>query len=208
VRIFAYVLRVDSGFAPNPFHGWCTLACCKPAIRRKARPGDWILGITPRSQGNRIAYAMRVAESLSFAQYWSDPRFQAKRPRRRTGASVVEKCGDNCYQPSGDDEYRQLPSQHWDHENNREDQRRKAGDLRGKYVLVGQRFCYYGADAKTFPGNVTFRRPARFNRVIFTEPEKAPLLKFVEGLPQGIHSQPRNWPKDDASWQQRRVRCG
>ena len=28
----------------HPFHGWCTLVCCKPAIRRKARPGDWIVG--------------------------------------------------------------------------------------------------------------------------------------------------------------------
>ena len=24
----------DSGFAPNPFHGACTLACCKPKIRK------------------------------------------------------------------------------------------------------------------------------------------------------------------------------
>ncbi len=47
MRIYAYILKVDSGFAPNPFHGWCTLACCKPAIRRKARPGDWIVGRLP-----------------------------------------------------------------------------------------------------------------------------------------------------------------
>ncbi len=91
MRIFVYVLKFDSGFAPNPFHGWCTLACCKPAIRRTSRPGDWIVGLTPRALGNRVAYAMRVAESLSFEEYWSDPRFKSKRPRWKKGASRVSK---------------------------------------------------------------------------------------------------------------------
>ena len=25
VRVYTYVLRVDAGYAPNPFHGVCTL---------------------------------------------------------------------------------------------------------------------------------------------------------------------------------------
>lgn len=208
MRIFAYVLAFDSGFAPNPFHGWCTLACCKPAIRRRARPGDWIVGITRRGRDNRLAYAMKVEETLSFAEYWSDPRFRAKRPRWQTGAPVVERCGDNCYEPSGADEFRQLPSGHWDHENNRENRREKAKDLRGVRVLVGRRFCYFGANAEQFPEHVSFQLPARFNRVNFTDQEKATLLPFLEGLPQGIQGQPRNWPKDDVSWRQRRARCG
>ena len=78
MRIYVYVLKHDSGFAPNPFHGWCTLACCKPTIRRKARPGDWVVGITPRDLHNRVAYAMKVDESLTFEEYWSDRRFKAK----------------------------------------------------------------------------------------------------------------------------------
>jgi len=68
--VFAYILAADSGFAPNPFQGWCTLACCKPAIRRRAQPGDWIMGITPHALGNELAYAFRVNESLTFAEYW------------------------------------------------------------------------------------------------------------------------------------------
>lgn len=208
MRIFAYILKFDSGFAPNPFHGWCTLACCKPAIRRKARPGDWIVGITPRAHGNRVAYAMRVEESLTFEGYWSDLRFRAKRPRWQRGAPVVENCGDNCYEPSGDGEFRQLPSRHWDHENNRESEREKAKDLRGKRVLVGRRFCYFGADAVPFPEHVSVKLPARFHRVNFTDQEKAALLPFLEGLTQGIQGQPRKWPNDDASWRQRRARCG
>jgi hypothetical protein len=38
--IFVYVVKHDGGFAPNPFHGFCTLACCKPKIRKGAKEGD------------------------------------------------------------------------------------------------------------------------------------------------------------------------
>jgi len=42
-RIYLCTLKHDSGFVPNPFHGYCTLACCKPQIRRKARErGGWL----------------------------------------------------------------------------------------------------------------------------------------------------------------------
>ena len=32
--VYEYVMTSDSGFAPNPFYGACTLACCKPKIRK------------------------------------------------------------------------------------------------------------------------------------------------------------------------------
>lgn len=32
-KLYAYVMTYDTGFAPNPFYGVCTLACCKPKIR-------------------------------------------------------------------------------------------------------------------------------------------------------------------------------
>ena len=59
MRLFTYIVTSDAGFAPNPFYGYCTLACCKTAIRRAAEPGDWIVGLTPKAHGNRIVYAMR-----------------------------------------------------------------------------------------------------------------------------------------------------
>ena len=47
-RIFRYVVRFDSGAAPNPFGGWCSLAICKPGIRRTAGVTDWIIGLRSR----------------------------------------------------------------------------------------------------------------------------------------------------------------
>ena len=35
-RVHSYVVRYDSGFAPNPFYEYCTLATCKPNIRKGA----------------------------------------------------------------------------------------------------------------------------------------------------------------------------
>ena len=42
MKYFAYILKLDSGFAPNPFYKFCTLATCKPETRKQAEVGDWI----------------------------------------------------------------------------------------------------------------------------------------------------------------------
>ena len=79
-RLYSYVVRWDTGFAPNPFHGFCTLALCKPQVRNAAEVGDWIIGTG--SKGNKLAgvlvYAMRVTEILTFNEYWHDDRFRSK----------------------------------------------------------------------------------------------------------------------------------
>lgn len=64
MRVFSYVVVSDSGFAPNPFHGTCTLASCKPLIRRSAKSGDLIVGMSSRCE--RVVYAMRVGSVLGF----------------------------------------------------------------------------------------------------------------------------------------------
>ena len=42
MKLSAYIVSTDAGLAPNPFWGVCTLAVCKPRIRRFAEvgPGD------------------------------------------------------------------------------------------------------------------------------------------------------------------------
>ena len=85
-RLFSYKLTHDTGFAPNPFFGVCTLATCKPRIRESKRVGDWIAGFTSKRLGGdevgseRLVYLMQIAEKLPFERYHSDPRFVAKIP--------------------------------------------------------------------------------------------------------------------------------
>ena len=98
-RIYSYVVRYDSGFAPNPFYGYCTLATCKPPIRRAANIGDWVVGSGSNDRsirrGGRMVYAMRVTEVITFDEYSEDPRFEPKKPYRR--GSRKQSCGDNIY---------------------------------------------------------------------------------------------------------------
>lgn len=99
MRLHSYVVRYDSGFAPNPFYGYCTLATCKPDIRRHAEIGDWIIGSGSSSRairrGGHLVYAMRVTEVMNFTAYDADFRFDKKKPYRN--GSRKQSCGDNIY---------------------------------------------------------------------------------------------------------------
>ncbi|MCM2258540.1 MAG: hypothetical protein NDJ94_23155 [Vicinamibacteria bacterium] len=206
-RVCLYVLSVDAGFSPNPFHGRCTLACCKPVIRRNGSPGDWVVGVTPARHGHRLAYAMKVSEVLGFADYWRDPRFRSKRPRRGAKTTILQRRGDNCYQPLADGGFRQLPSCHWDDVRDQENPVTKRTDLGGQNALVSDRFAYYGDAAREwreFPG---VGMPARGHRV-FAQAAVPDLVAFLDSLPQGVHGRPRRWPSDEDSWSEPRGRCG
>ena len=82
-RIHSYVVRYDSGFAPNPFYGYCTLATCKPSIRKGADIGDWVVGSGSNDRnirrGGHLVHAMRITEILTFDEYGVDPRFESKK---------------------------------------------------------------------------------------------------------------------------------
>ena len=82
MRLFSYVVARDYGFAPNPFLGICTLATCKPRIRKTARRGDLIIGTGSKARGRQghLVFAMRVSETLTYNEYWFDERFLRKRP--------------------------------------------------------------------------------------------------------------------------------
>jgi hypothetical protein len=161
MTLFSYIVKHDSGFPPNPFFGYCTLACCKPGIRRTAKEGDWIVGLTPKAQGNRIVYFMKVEEIMGFSEYWRDARFKEKKPKFRAG--IERKTGDNIYKPRGDDKYQQLPSAHSRPRfGKREDRKKQETDLSGKRVLISEKaFAYFGSEAKELPSelkSLTVRR--------------------------------------------------
>src|SRR5713226_3129081 len=97
MKLFSYVVARDYGFAPNPFFGCCTLATCKPNIRKHAQVGDWVLGTGSKGYGldGHLVFAMKIVEALSYERYWDDPRFRQKRPNLR--GSVKQAFGDNIY---------------------------------------------------------------------------------------------------------------
>lgn len=136
MRIYRYIIRHDAGTAPNPYDAWCTLAICKPAIRRTAVVGDWIVGFhaAPIERGH-VIYAMRVAESLTFAEYWRDSRFSMRKP------SKLNAHPDNFYKPvlrpDGSEYLIQAP-------NHVHDKGCAERDVSGGRVLVSKQFWYFG----------------------------------------------------------------
>lgn len=128
-RIFRYVVRVDRGGSPNPYHGWCSLAVCKPQIRRSARVGDWIIGLRSRAN-DQVVFAMRVDEVVPLGNYWSDPRFRAKRPGRKGPP-------DNFYRTGRDGALARVS-------NSLHGEELAAQDISGRNALVSWHFWYFG----------------------------------------------------------------
>lgn len=188
MRVFSYVVRVDDGFAPNPFHVACTIACCKPAIRRVALSGDLVVGLS--SHCERVVYAMEVAETISFADYWRAPRYRAKRPSW-FAKNDVRCAGGNAYQLRGDGSLEAVASIHHPDGPNVGALRR---NLSGKRVLVGERFAYFGAESIPLPSNLHFLRVGRGHRSPLRPAEVAAVARWFRELPPGRHGLPALWP--------------
>lgn len=152
-RLHSYVVRYDSGFAPNPFYGFCTLATCKPDIRRSAGLGDWVVGTGSADKsvrrGGHLVYAMKVEEILRFEDYDADNRFSGKKPYRF--GSRKQSCGDNIYHrdPTTND-WLQRDSFHTTAagEPNPKHVKRDTGVNR---VLISKDFCYFGGYGPVIP---------------------------------------------------------
>ncbi len=153
MRLFSYVVRYDSGFAPNPFYGYCTLATCKPDIRRSANINDWIVGSGSNDRtirrGGHMVYAMRVTGALSFRDYDADPRFQNKKPYRR--GSRKQSCGDNIYyRDANDTGWGQRDSFHSQPDGSPQSSH-IARDTGADRVLISDDFVYFGGFGPEFP---------------------------------------------------------
>lgn len=151
MRLHSYVVARDYGFAPNPFHGACTLSACKPVIRRVAQVGDWILGTGSKRRGRqgRAVFIMQVSEAMTFDQYWSDPRFTRKRPS--LFRSLADAFGDNIY-------HRDPVTGAWVQENSHHslpdgtpNGRNIARDTQTDRVLVAENYVYWGGSGPAIP---------------------------------------------------------
>ncbi len=153
-NLYMYVVDRDFGFAPNPFHGCCTLATCMPRIRKAAQDGDWIAGMGGsrlKATGHCI-YAMRVTEARTFDDYFADPAFFDKRPVRN-GSSVM-MVGDNIYHTDcSNGLWVQLDSHHSNPDGTR-NLLNVNKDTSADRVLISRDFYYFGRNASPVPHKV------------------------------------------------------
>jgi hypothetical protein len=197
MKLHSYVVTDDTGFSPNPFWGCCTLANCKPAIRRTAHIGDWIVGISPKANGNRLIYAMQIDEIIPYNKYYGDSRFAAKIPDYEKG-KVVYKCGDNIYKPLPNGNFQQLQSMHSNGTN--ENPKTKAHDLGGKNVLISKNFYYFGQKALNLPETLAELKVGRAHKNKFSSDVVSTFLDFIARQTAGVNAPPSSWPLNDDSW--------
>ena len=151
--LYSYVITRDYGFAPNPFGKHCTLATCKPRIRKAVKVGDWVVGTGSNAKTStvkkRLIFAMEIEEILGYKQYWNDARFKYKKPVMN--GSKKQKYGDNIYYfDSSIGEFKQLNSHH-SLDNGSTNELNLKRDLSGKNVLISSNFWYFGEKAPKIP---------------------------------------------------------
>jgi hypothetical protein len=186
MKLYAYVLTTDNGSTPNPFHGTCTLAVCKPAIRRTAQVGDWITatGPTRAATHQKLIYAMRVDEILPTENYFTDKRFAAKKPQMQS-PDPTARAGDNMYE---------LKKENWLRHPGPRDIDSMEKDTGGKNALISRYFFYFGDKAIAIPpafASLIHKNQGHRNKF----PEDL-ITKFVAWLEMNhepaVHGEPSN----------------
>lgn len=208
MKCYSYRIEHDYGLAPNPFHGYCTLAVCKSKIRnnRNLNVGDWIIGTGSVSLDNlnKLIFAMRLEEKITFNDYWNDKRFINKKPV--INGSLVQMYGDNFYYEKNGEWIQKDSAHSLDRGKINKDHTKR--DVDGKYVLISQEFYYFGNNALSIPDACIgicsqgrgFKSPSISQKVV---------NNFITWLKNtntiGIHGDPISWKKniseqDNISW--------
>ena len=149
-KLYSYVVARDYGFAPNPFYGVCTLATCKPGIRKHAKIGDWIVGTGSSDRGRTgyLVFVMLVSETMSFNEYWENPLLQAKVPNLR--GSKKQAFGDNIYFKDLLGTWHQADSHH-SYSGGSSNSYNIDNDTGTDRLLLGSEFTYWGGSGPQVP---------------------------------------------------------
>ena len=178
-------MTVDSGFAPNPFGGVCSLATCKPIIRRCCKIGDLVFGFGSSELGheNKLIYAFKVDKILTFAEYdaFCNDHCRIKLP------SVDPYHGDCIYYKdprSGKIKQR---------ENLFHTREEMKQDLEGEHVLLGEEFRFFGDNAKEIPEILRgIVPPGRGHQSKKNQDYASIAQEWIQTFAPGIHGRPNN----------------
>lgn len=198
-QICFYVMMRDTGFAPNPFHDWCTLFGCTPnKVDAQLARGDYIVGVFKSRKPPRLVYIMEVSETLEYDDYYNDRRFDKKKPRRN--GTWQERAGNNIYYLDGSGEYAQDPNACFHTTNARIKQ-----DKQHPVVFAGRNFAYFGELAETeasllLPTRFHWCVPGRGIKYLIDEsPDYDPFVSWAFSHGSGIIGLPRDRETDSST---------
>lgn len=187
-KICFYIVVSDIGLAPNPFHGFCTLALCTPNhMKARLEKGDWIVGCFRCDQLPKIVYIMQVDESMLLNDYYNDPRFACKTVSNHNWKTEV---GDNIYYV--DNRGNLLQDTNTSYHNDENEQNK---DKYGNRVFIGKQFVYFGKKAIDFPSAEFYNCLPRTKGIKYlrnTDPLYQDFLKWSKALGSGVKGNPRD----------------
>lgn len=191
-KLYTYVMRHDTGLAPNPFWKCCTLAVCTPNHQgSRAVPGNFIAGFRDKASAYKMVYLMEISERIHMNEYYLDKRFARKKPI--IDGTRRQQCGDNFYSQDKNDEWIQHPNLH-----HGVDMLEK--DTKHPFVFVARRFWYFGRDAVEIPHEVlrlAGGRGARCNHPIGLADQFIDWVKANYSM--GLHALPRDFDETSCS---------
>lgn len=197
MTVYSYVIEHDLGFAPNPFHGVCTLACCKPDIRKAAELGDIVIGTGATATGlvNNMVYWMRVDEIINFDQYRMAARFRGKRPDM-LAPGKAERFGDNIYERDTETGlFTQDFSFHSNADGSLNEKNVKRDTGKTDRILIGHEFAYFGNAAPEIPEDLRdLIKKGPFHKCRFKPDRVKAIEAWVMAQPgRGYISKPTHW---------------
>jgi hypothetical protein len=158
-KVYIYKITADDGIAPCPYGGMLTLGICKPAIRRTAQAGDYLVGV-----GSNVWYPGKLIYVAQVDHPIPGPDYYLK------GGRYWQRL-DCIYKHLGGGRYRWLNrSGRRVHDPRRmpDQMNRDVGWCRGKsnaVVLPSRRFVYFGQDRADHSQGIWRRFPDAWNVV-------------------------------------------
>lgn len=190
--VYIYVLTRDYGFAPNPFYGICTLATCKPRIRKSAKIDDWVLGIGSKTtHQNRLIYLMRVTKKITYNEYWENPEYSIKKPFMK--GSLKRMYGDNIYYLDPHNNSWVQSDSHHSYANGVTNYHNLNRDTKSNSVLISSEFYYFGKDAITIPEKFKdsiYKSRRGYCKETFSKIHSEFILYIKGNFEQGYNSDP------------------
>ena len=181
-NVYMYVVDRDFGFAPNPFHGICSLATCKPNIRNTAQVDDWIFGVggSRLKATGQCIFAMLVTQKITFNEYWENPEFKDKKPVRNGSKKML--LGDNIYYYNNETKLWSQAHSHHSLVDGSMNEHNRDRDTKSKNVLLSKHFYYFGSAAPKIPVSIlnALGYENRMGHRKFPFENAKPLVEWVE----------------------------
>lgn len=142
-----------------------------------------------------MVFAMHVARTVTFTEYWNAPEFLSKRPNLR--GSVKQGYGDNIYHKAGA-QFLQADSHH-SYEDGSPNQHNIDNDTQTDRVLIAEQFVYWGGGGPLIPNE--FRETPdicaiRGHKCHFPDEFVTGFLEWLVGIDEwGCPGRPLDWDK-------------